>query len=227
VGCQAPGGRSRGPFVVDGPFLPRAVSDRQARPRTVGRQPEPQGYARSSRMRPSCIRAILAQNRHHGSGGPLSFLTSHVNLIGPCACYDEGRCAGTLYFDYHRQNGTAVEVARILNAYGPQRHPGDGRDVPHFIVQVLRGEGSLSTAMAGKVGLCHIWRQRCISLITKLGLTSYLAAAARRDAPASTARTTPSRKSTEQGRAIHRWSPSPSSQSESQQSSVVNPSRFR
>ena len=56
-----------------------------------------------------------------------------------------------MYFDYHRQHGTAVEVARTLNAYGPQRHPGDGREVPHFIVQVLRGEGSLSTAMAGRL----------------------------------------------------------------------------
>jgi hypothetical protein len=66
-------------------------------------------------------------------------------------------------------------------------------------------------------------RQRCISLTTKLMLTSNLAAAARRDSPASTARTTRSRRSTEYGRAIHRWPPSPSSQFESQQPHVVNP----
>jgi hypothetical protein len=65
--------------------------------------------------------------------------------------------------------------------------------------------------------------QRCISLTTKLGLTSYLAAVARRDAPASTARTTRSRKSTEYGRVIHRWPPRPSDHLESQQSPVVNP----
>ena len=66
-------------------------------------------------------------------------------------------------------------------------------------------------------------RQRCISLITKLGLTSNLAAVARRDAPASTARTTRSRTSTEYGRAIHGWPPSSSSQFKSQQPHVVNP----
>jgi hypothetical protein len=66
-------------------------------------------------------------------------------------------------------------------------------------------------------------RQRCSSLTTKLMLTSYLAAVARRDAPASTARTTRSRRPTEYGRAIHRWPPSPSSKFESQQPHVVNP----
>ena len=65
--------------------------------------------------------------------------------------------------------------------------------------------------------------QRCISLITKLMLTSNLAAAARRDAPPSTARTTRSRRSTEYGRAIHRRPPRPSSQFEPQQPLVVNP----
>jgi hypothetical protein len=67
------------------------------------------------------------------------------------------------------------------------------------------------------------WCQRCISLTTKLMLTSNLAAAARRDAPSSTARTTRSRRSTEYGRAIHCWPPRPSSQFESQQPHVVNP----
>jgi hypothetical protein len=66
-------------------------------------------------------------------------------------------------------------------------------------------------------------RQRCISLITKLGLTSNLAAVARRDAPPSTVRTTRSRRSTEYGRAIHGWPPRPSRQLESQQPHVVNP----
>jgi hypothetical protein len=61
-------------------------------------------------------------------------------------------------------------------------------------------------------------------LITKLTLTSNLRAAARRDRPASTARTTRPRKSTEYGRVIHRWPPYPSSQLESQQPPVVNPS---
>jgi UDP-glucuronate decarboxylase len=65
----------------------------------------------------------------------------HVNPIGPRSCYDEGkRCAETLFFDYHRQHGLEIKVARIFNTYGPRMHPLDGRVVSNFIVQALRGE---------------------------------------------------------------------------------------
>ena len=65
----------------------------------------------------------------------------NVNPIGPRACYDEGkRCAETLFFDYHRQYGVDIRVARIFNTYGPRMHPNDGRVVSNFIVQALRGE---------------------------------------------------------------------------------------
>jgi UDP-glucuronate decarboxylase len=64
-----------------------------------------------------------------------------VNPIGPRACYDEGkRCAETLFFDYRRQHGLNIKVARIFNTYGPRMHPNDGRVVSNFIVQALRGE---------------------------------------------------------------------------------------
>ena len=64
-----------------------------------------------------------------------------VNPIGPRSCYDEGkRCAETLFFDYHRQLGLRIKVARIFNTYGPRMHPADGRVVSNFIVQALRGE---------------------------------------------------------------------------------------
>ena len=64
-----------------------------------------------------------------------------VNPIGPRACYDEGkRCAETLFFDYHRQNGLRIKVARIFNTYGPRMHPYDGRVVSNFIMQALRNE---------------------------------------------------------------------------------------
>jgi UDP-glucuronate decarboxylase len=64
-----------------------------------------------------------------------------VNPIGVRACYDEGkRCAETLFFDYRRQHGLAIKVARIFNTYGPRMHPGDGRVVSNFIVQALKGE---------------------------------------------------------------------------------------
>lgn len=65
----------------------------------------------------------------------------NVNPVGPRACYDEGkRCAETLFFDYHRQWGTDIRVARIFNTYGPRMHPNDGRVVSNFIMQALRGE---------------------------------------------------------------------------------------
>ena len=66
----------------------------------------------------------------------------HVNPIGPRSCYDEGkRCAETLFFDYHRQHGLEIKVARIFNTYGPRMHPADGRVVSNFIVQALAGRG--------------------------------------------------------------------------------------
>ena len=65
----------------------------------------------------------------------------HVNPIGIRSCYDEGkRCAETLFFDYHRQHGLEIKVARIFNTYGPRMHPRDGRVVSNFIVQALKGE---------------------------------------------------------------------------------------
>ena len=65
----------------------------------------------------------------------------NVNPIGVRSCYDEGkRCAETLFFDYHRQHGVAIKVARIFNTYGPRMHPNDGRVVSNFIVQALKGE---------------------------------------------------------------------------------------
>lgn len=65
----------------------------------------------------------------------------NVNPIGPRSCYDEGkRCAETLFFDYHRQHGLSIRVARIFNTFGPRMHPNDGRVVSNFILQALRGE---------------------------------------------------------------------------------------
>jgi UDP-glucuronate decarboxylase len=65
----------------------------------------------------------------------------NVNPIGSRSCYDEGkRCAETLFFDYRRQHGLEIKVARIFNTYGPRMHPADGRVVSNFIVQALKGE---------------------------------------------------------------------------------------
>ena len=65
----------------------------------------------------------------------------NVNPIGIRSCYDEGkRCAETLFFDYQRQHGLDIKVARIFNTYGPRMHPADGRVVSNFIMQALAGE---------------------------------------------------------------------------------------
>jgi UDP-glucuronate decarboxylase len=65
----------------------------------------------------------------------------NVNPIGSRSCYDEGkRCAETLFFDYNRQLGLEIKVARIFNTYGPRMHPNDGRVVSNFIVQALKGK---------------------------------------------------------------------------------------
>ena len=65
----------------------------------------------------------------------------HVNPIGTRSCYDEGkRVAETLFFDYMRQNKVDIRVIRIFNTYGPKMRINDGRVVPAFISQALRGE---------------------------------------------------------------------------------------
>ncbi|EAW35398.1 UDP-glucuronic acid decarboxylase family protein [Lyngbya sp. PCC 8106] len=64
----------------------------------------------------------------------------NVNPIGIRSCYDEGkRVAETLAFDYHRQNGIDIRVARIFNTYGPRMLENDGRVVSNFVVQALQG----------------------------------------------------------------------------------------
>lgn len=65
----------------------------------------------------------------------------NVNPIGIRACYDEGkRSAETLFFDFHRQFGTQIKVARIFNTYGPRMSFNDGRVVSNFIVQAMKNE---------------------------------------------------------------------------------------
>ena len=81
-----------------------------------------------------------------------------VNPIGRRSCYDEGkRCAETLFFDYHRQHGLRIKVARIFNTYGPNMHPADGRVVSTFIVQALRGEPLTIFGDGGQTrSLCYV-----------------------------------------------------------------------
>lgn len=65
----------------------------------------------------------------------------NVNPTGVRSCYDEGkRCAETLFFDYWRQFGVRIKVARIFNTYGPNMSIEDGRVIGNFILQALRNE---------------------------------------------------------------------------------------
>lgn len=65
----------------------------------------------------------------------------NVNTIGERACYDEGkRVAETLFFEYHREHGVEIRVARIFNTYGPRMYENDGRVVSNFIVQALNNK---------------------------------------------------------------------------------------
>ena len=65
----------------------------------------------------------------------------HVNPVGPRSCYDESkRFAEALTMAYHRTHGLRTNIARIFNTYGPRMKLDDGRVVPAFINQALRGE---------------------------------------------------------------------------------------
>ena len=65
----------------------------------------------------------------------------NVNPIGPRACYDESkRFAEALTMTYVRHHGVDARIVRIFNTYGPRMDPDDGRVVPNFIMQALRGE---------------------------------------------------------------------------------------
>ena len=88
-----------------------------------------------------------------------------VNPTGIQACYDESkRCAETLFFDYQRQHGVDIRVARIFNTYGPRMHPNDGRVVSNFVVQALEGrpltifgDGSQTRLSAMSMILLTVW----------------------------------------------------------------------
>lgn len=65
----------------------------------------------------------------------------NVNPIGRRACYDEGkRIAEALFFEYYRNHGVDIRVARIFNTFGPRMALNDGRVVSNFIAQALKGE---------------------------------------------------------------------------------------
>lgn len=65
----------------------------------------------------------------------------HVNTLGPRACYDEGKRVGeSLATSWASQFGTDVRIARLFNTYGPRMAFKDGRLIPNFVMQAMRGE---------------------------------------------------------------------------------------
>jgi dTDP-glucose 4,6-dehydratase len=65
----------------------------------------------------------------------------NVNPVGPRGVYDEAkRFAEAIVMAYHRYHGIDTRIVRIFNTYGPRMRPRDGRVVPAFIDQALRGE---------------------------------------------------------------------------------------
>jgi dTDP-glucose 4,6-dehydratase len=65
----------------------------------------------------------------------------NVNTIGPRGCYDESkRFAEAITMAYHRQHQIETRIVRIFNTYGPRMRLNDGRVVPAFVSQALRGQ---------------------------------------------------------------------------------------
>ena len=65
----------------------------------------------------------------------------NVNPIGPRGCYDEAkRCAEAFAMAYHRAHGVDTRIVRIFNTHGPRMQVSDGRAVPNFMAQAIKGE---------------------------------------------------------------------------------------
>ena len=65
----------------------------------------------------------------------------HVNPIGPRSCYDESkRFAEAMTMSFHHKYNVDTRIIRIFNTYGPRMRPNDGRVIPNFITQAMKGE---------------------------------------------------------------------------------------
>jgi dTDP-glucose 4,6-dehydratase len=65
----------------------------------------------------------------------------NVNPVGPRSCYDEAkRCAEAFTMAYHRAHNLDTRIVRIFNTHGPRMQVSDGRAVPNFMAQAIRGE---------------------------------------------------------------------------------------
>lgn len=105
-----------------------------------------QGTHNLLQLAQKCGARFLMASTSEAYGDPLEHpqreeYWGHVNPIGVRSCYDESkRFAETLTMIYVRQYDLDARVIRIFNTYGPRSDPNDGRIVPNFITQALRGE---------------------------------------------------------------------------------------
>jgi dTDP-glucose 4,6-dehydratase len=82
----------------------------------------------------------------------------HVNPVGPRGVYDEEkRFAEAMTVAYRQTHGVDTAIVRIFNTFGPRMRPNDGRAIPTFISQALRGE-PLTVAGDGKQtrSVCYV-----------------------------------------------------------------------
>ena len=110
------------------------------------------------RMRPTRSRGLL---RHLTDSVKISNIISKMMSMISCHFHLKvvhsisrkrwvSSSSETLFFDYHRQHNIRIKVARIFNTYGPKMRLNDGRVLPAFIGQALRGE-DLTVFGDGKV----------------------------------------------------------------------------
>lgn len=96
----------------------------------------------------------------------------HVNPIGPRSVYDEAkRFSEALTMAYHRVHGVDIRIVRIFNTYGPRMQINDGRVVPNFIDQVLRGK-PLTVYGTGRQTRSFCYVDDLVDGITKLLFSS-------------------------------------------------------
>ncbi len=97
------------------------------------------GFAKSKRA------VMLLASTSEVYGDPLQHpqreeYWGNVNPVGPRGVYDEAkRFAEAITMAYHRQQGVDTRIARIFNTYGPNMRLNDGRVIPNFICQCIKG----------------------------------------------------------------------------------------
>lgn len=97
----------------------------------------------------------------------------NVNPFGPRSCYDEAkRFAESIVYTYKEKFGVEARIARIFNTYGPKMSADDGRVVPNFIVQALKGV-PLTIYGKGKQTRSFCFVSDMVDGITKLMKSSY------------------------------------------------------